>query len=79
MKLHEAVRAAQGGPIRLANEPEAIMKVINQKFFLITPSGLPMNDSEALTLDQIESDQWEYEKKTWEGKAPRKKTEAEHG
>lgn len=74
MTLSQAIRAAQGGPIRLANEPEFILKVLNGKFFLLTTAGLPMNDPEALTLDQIESDQWEYEKKTWEGRAPRAKT-----
>lgn len=70
MTLSQAIRAADGGPIRLANDPDKTMKVMSGKFFDTTSEDLPQV---ALTLDQIESDQWEYEKKTWEGKAPRAK------
>ena len=75
MTLSQEIRAAQGGPIRLATEPETVLQVIDGQFFTKLGDGdIPYDNRFSLNLQQIESDQWEYEKKTWEGKAPRAKT-----
>lgn len=78
MKLSEAVAAADGGPIRISNAPEFPMQVIDGRFFFVLAHNSDLTaEPVSLTLEQIESNQWEYEKKTWEGKAPRaKKDEA---
>lgn len=82
MKLTEAIQAAkeQDAPIRLSTQPDFVLKVFEGKFYFLDGNDFDFKDNPsfdkgspvALTLDQIISDDWEFEKRIWVGKRERK-------